>query len=377
MRILFWCELFRPHIGGVELWSVDLIHALQGRGYEFLAIATHGPIRQPNETEFAGIAVHRFSFHGALLNRDVGLIKSTIEKVAALKKRFRPDMIHINTSQPSVFFHHKTVSAFPCPTLFTVHEPPSLSAGANSLLGRVLEAADGVVAVSSAMHEDVLELAPAVGDKCHIIHNAILPTATGATDIDFEQARLLCLGRLVPEKGFDLALEAFAKVHRRHPNARLIIAGDGPSRGQLERQAASLDVASHVDFLGWVDPDDVNGLIERATLVIIPSRWREPFGLVALQAGEYSRPVVAFAVGGLPDIVINERTGLLVPAEDSTAMAQALSRLLDNPKAAISMGAAGHQRIRDKFDYRRFVSRYQAAYEKVAGAGPSRERPSA
>src|SRR5262249_51868445 len=137
MRLLFWSELFRPHIGGVEVWSVPLIHALQALGHQCVAMASHGPPRQPDESQFASIPGHPFPFHSALLRGDLRAIKQITVSVAALKRAFAPDVIHFNTSQPSLFFHERTMSAHVCPTLFTVHEAPVASALGNSLLCRV------------------------------------------------------------------------------------------------------------------------------------------------------------------------------------------------------------------------------------------------
>ena len=104
------------------------------------------------------------------------------------------------------------------------------------------------------------------------------------------------------EKGADIALEAFAHAVKRVPALELLVAGDGGERGALERRAAELGLCENVRFLGWVDPEGVSALLNRATLVLVPSR-QEAFGQAALEAATAGRPVVASAVGGLPEII--------------------------------------------------------------------------
>jgi glycogen(starch) synthase len=376
MRLLFWSELFRPHLGGVEVWSAQLIHALQARGHDCLAIASHGPTAQPDETVFEGLPVRRFSFHSALLSGDLGAIRRVQQAVAAAKRAFRPDLIHLNTSQPSLFFHERTTAAYPCRTLLTVHEPPLDSARENSLLGRTLTAVDRVVCVSHAMQNDVLCLASAVRDKCSVVHNAYL--APSPIDEVPSRRSLLCVGRIVREKGFDLAIEALAKLPQ---DVRLDIVGDGPARAELESLAARCGVSNRVTFAGWREPHEVDELMQRAGIVVVPSRWREPFGLIALQGAAAARPVVAFATGGLAEIVVHGETGLLVDLERGSAgLADAIASLLCDPERGDAMGRAARERQRREFDYDCFVSRYEALYRQIvsthAGAAPvSRESP--
>src|SRR5262249_53155861 len=157
-----------------------------------------------------------------------------------------------------------------------------------------------------------------------VIYNGIEAPPLAHAPLPFDAPRLLCVGRLAVEKGFDLALNAFASVARRFPKARLIIAGDGPVRSQLERQTGDLGLTGSVEFPGWVDPEDVVALINTSTMLLIPSRL-ESFPLVALQGALMARPVVASTVGGLPEIVVHGETGLLFAKEDNVGFVEALS----------------------------------------------------
>jgi glycogen(starch) synthase len=179
---------------------------------------------------------------------------------------------------------------------------------------------------------------------------------------------LLCLGRLVEEKGFDLALNAFVLLRDSFPHTRLIIAGDGPARPALEQQAAKLDLAEFVQFVGWVTPDRVPALMNTATVVVMPSR-HEGFGLVALEAALMARPIVATRVGGLPEVVAHQQTGLLVEQDDSKALAGAISALLADPNMAAQLGQAGYRRAQQLFRWECHVDAYTALYQKLAKEG--------
>jgi glycogen(starch) synthase len=180
------------------------------------------------------------------------------------------------------------------------------------------------------------------------------------------------VGRLVSRKGFDVALSAFASIVRRFRSARMIIAGDGPARPALERQAAGLGLTGFVDFIGWVMPEQVPALINTATLMIVPSR-REPFGLTALEAAQMARPVVATRVGGLSEIVVHGQTGLLVEKESPDALAEAITTLLKHPETATQMGYAARSRAIEKFGWDRYVDAHVMLYRRLVQEAKSRQ----
>ena len=179
----------------------------------------------------------------------------------------------------------------------------------------------------------------------------------------------MCLGRLVAEKGFDLALTAFATIRDRFPGLHLIIAGDGSERERLQQQVIRLELANSVEFAGRVPPETAAHLIDQSTLVVIPSRL-EGFGLVGLEAAWMARPVVATRVGGLPEVVVHEQTGLLVENENRHALAEAIALLLDNPEIATRLGRAARYRAEEVFGWERHVNAYNVLYRKLG----SRER---
>ena len=157
------------------------------------------------------------------------------------------------------------------------------------------------------------------------------------TPLEFSSPTLLCLGRLAKQKGFDIAIQAFSQVSKKFPHLRLHIAGDSPERANLENLAKTLGVKEQVTFMGYIGLDEIPAIMNQATLSLMPSRF-ESFGLVALHTAQMERPLIATKIDGLPEIVIDKETGLLIPAEDPEALAQAIDLLLSQPELAISMG---------------------------------------
>lgn len=171
-------------------------------------------------------------------------------------------------------------------------------------------------------------------------------------------------GRLVREKGVDVLLEAFAAAGV--PEARLVVVGDGPERGRLERRAADLGLGERAEFVGWVSRADVERRLDAAWVQAVPSRWEEPFGIVATEAMMRGTAVVASASGGLSEIVVDGRTGLLVPPGDVGRTAAALRRLLGDRALSERMGARGRDRAEERFSQAAALDRWEAVFDRVA-----------
>ncbi len=177
-------------------------------------------------------------------------------------------------------------------------------------------------------------------------------------------------GRLVPEKGVDVLLRAFGLVTRRIPEAQLFIAGAGPERAKLMALTERLDLTGNVVFLGHVAKGELEARFARAWVQVVPSRWAEPFGLVAVEAMMRGTAVVASAMGGLCEIVEHGHTGFLVPPNDPPVLGETLIAVLADRNKAEAMGDAGRDRAQTRFGLARQCDQFLTLYEKLA-AGPS------
>jgi D-inositol-3-phosphate glycosyltransferase len=193
-----------------------------------------------------------------------------------------------------------------------------------------------------------------------------------------DRPRLVVLGRLVRRKGVDEVIAAL----RRLPEAELVIAGGPDTPDELERDpdacrlraaAAQAGVADRVQLIGAVARADVPALLRSADAVVcVP--WYEPFGIVPLEAMACGRAVVASAVGGIQDTVVDQVTGLLVPPRRPDALAVALRRLLAAPTQALAFGIAGRDRVLARYGWDRIADSTLAVYEEVLAERAGRDR---
>src|SRR5262249_4108104 len=143
-----------------------------------------------------------------------------------------------------------------------------------------------------------------------------------------EPPTVVFAGRLVREKGVDILLHAFVKVVARIPEARLLVIGAGPERDILVQLIGALRLAPNVSMIGHITHSEMEHYCAEAWVQAVPSRWAEPFGLVAAEAMMRGTAVVASASGGLAEIIQEGQTGFLVPPGDVNALAEDLLRLL-------------------------------------------------
>jgi glycosyltransferase involved in cell wall biosynthesis len=175
------------------------------------------------------------------------------------------------------------------------------------------------------------------------------------------------VGRLEPRKGTATLLAAVAalRAQGRHDVA-LVVVGDGPLRGQLAAEAVQLGIAPYVQLLG--DRADVSTVLAALDVFVLPSRT-EGMSNALLEGMATARPVVATAVGGTPEVITEGQNGLLVPADEPSAMAAAIGRLLDDPALAARLGAAARHTVGERYGARIMVRRLEAVYEAVASSG--------
>jgi glycogen synthase len=371
VRVLFWCELFWPHLGGIEVLAAQYVPAMRARGLDLTVVTSHDDsIDLPDLGDHGGVPVYRLPFRAVLAARDVTAMLALRQQVRALYRELHPDLVHVFALGPSALFQIQTHAVCAAPVLVTLHGE-ALRGGADrgdTVLEKTLASATWIVCVSDAVWRATRGFAADLALRSSVIYSGVpLPHGSRTRRADAAPT-LLCVGRLVRDKGFDRAIAAFATVAGRFPEARLVIAGDGPERADLERQAAAAGLAERVTFTGWLAPADVPELVQAATVVVMPSR-REGLPLTAVQAAQVGTPVVGTDVGGLPEVVVDRITGLLVPAEDVTALADAIAFLLTHPAAAAQMGIEGRRRADAVFSWDRYLDAHETLYRRLIDRG--------
>lgn len=366
MKILYWTPQFWPEIGGIPTLAMQTLPALTERGYDFLIVTYQGITEQSEHGEYQGLPIRRFPFWNALEKNDVGLNQDTIKQIVDLKRSFAPDLIHINFSGYTAFFQQMTARYQPAPTRISLHGDLSgLENNPATVLVRLFQDADWVTAVSGAVLAEARRLLPGIVQRPSVVYGCTAIPAIDPLPLPVEKPCLVAIGRLVHEKGFDLLLEAVPGILARFPNLSVKLIGDGPERPALEQQVVNLGLQACIEFTGSVPHEDIPAQINIASLVIIPSRYLEAFGLVALEAAWMARPVVATNIGGLAEVVVDGETGRLVKMEAPEALAQAVIDLLANPSMSTRMGWAARARVQEKFSFENHLQEYDGLYRRL------------
>jgi glycosyltransferase involved in cell wall biosynthesis len=157
---------------------------------------------------------------------------------------------------------------------------------------------------------------------------------------------VLFAGRLEIEKGLPYLLQAVARVQTL---CQLLVAGDGTRRTEYETLARKLGIADRVVFAGWLDNAGLHQAYQRASLLVMPGVWPEPFGKVGIEAMAHGRPVVAFNVGGIPDWLQDGYNGFLVPPRDEKQLAVRIEQLLRDVELAMQLGLNGRGYVAEHY----------------------------
>ena len=265
----------------------------------------------------------------------------------------------------------------------TVHSSRVRSCEDQEQLRRLTPEMDRLIVVSRAI-EDKVVAEGRLGAERVLVYNGVDlerlvhldPCCTLREEYGMEPDAAIVgvVGRLELEKGHPTLLEAWPLVLERVPNAYLLIVGEGSRQDALREIARDQGIARHVIFTGR--RDDIPAVTAALDVAVLPS-YREAQGLTILEAMAMSRPVVASNVGGIPEMVEDGVTGLLVPPHDPAALAAAVSRLLLDHPLADTLARAGHDLVHDRFCVQRMVNAVQEIYDEGARAVRPREMPAA
>jgi glycogen(starch) synthase len=233
-----------------------------------------------------------------------------------------------------------------------------------------------VLVCSTFMREQVVDVFGVDEERVEVIPNGIDPEdlqpqngkeleRLRAEFAEPDQALVLLVGRLVYEKGFQLALDAMPQVIRHAGKVRFLVAGSGTHEAELHKQAEELGLMEHGTFLGWIGDDVLHSLYRIADLTVVPSIY-EPFGLVALEAMASGCPCIVADTGGLREVVPHEEAGLRFRAHDPEALAEMAIRVLSDDELGRRLVAEAYEHLR-RFDWGDVAERTAAVYADLVG----------
>jgi glycosyltransferase involved in cell wall biosynthesis len=396
MRILHVVTAFPRQKGDpIAPWLVELLQRLRARGHEIEVLASSH--RGLGDQECDGIPVHRFRYFPARWERltheetapdrmrrsplyaimPAFFLVAGMRRAWSLARERRYDIVHVHWPMPMVLLGWAAQRGHAMPMVTTFYGielrwVQSRLPFLKWLVRRAARTSSQAVAISSYTARELRKFTDVPIEV--IPYTAEFPAPSSSADTaSVTDQSILFVGRLIERKGVHHLIRALGVVRERTP-ARLVIIGDGPERAHLEKLARGAGVAEHVDFRGRVSDEQLRQAYATAKVFVLPSvldarQDTEGLGVVLLEAMNYSVPVVASDIGGIPDIVQHERTGLLVPPGDETALAAALTRLLTDRVLSNTLGTAGLRALRESFSWERIVERWEAVYRRVAPAG--------
>lgn len=391
MRILHIVTAFPRYAEDpIAPWLVELLRRLRARGHDIDVLASS--YRGLADQNLDGIRVHRFRYFPARWERltheetapdrmrrsplyavmPFFFLLSGMRRAWQLARRERYDVVHVHWPMPMALlgWAARRGHAMPMVTTFYGIELRWVQSRLPFLKWLVRWAASASAQAVAISTYTARELTKLVDVPVEVIpYTAELPPPQTTARARNGERSVLFVGRLIERKGVAHLIRALGTVRRTVP-ARLIIVGDGPERASLERLAAATEVASHVHFRGRVSDEELRQAYASADVFVLPSvldqrQDTEGLGVVLLEAMNYGVPVVASNIGGITDIVQHERTGLLVPPGDESALANALTSLLENPELSRSLGQGGARLLRETFSWDRIVDRWDAVYRRA------------
>jgi glycosyltransferase involved in cell wall biosynthesis len=349
----------------METISMRLTAGLSRRGFEVSVLTGRDDPRLPRNDEWEGIPIHRLDLNAALKSRDAVRLAALRHDAAELARELAPDLVHVPFAPQAAFLALGARLDRLAPMLVTFHGWwPVFEEAGPTMARRVIQTADWVTACSDATLESVRAFEPSIASRSSLTPNGLDSSAPPVEPPEDGSPLVVGLGRLSPEKGFDVLLQAFAQLRGRAPDARLELAGRGMAEGSLLALARELGIADSVDFSGWVDAAHIPALLDRATVVAVPSRL-EGFGMTALEAALRARPVVATRVGGLPEVVEDGVTGMLVAVDSPGELATAIGALLGDRKRGMRLGQAGRERAQRLFPEDRLLREHADLYGRL------------
>jgi len=368
-------------VGGAENQLVQLVSRLDRRRFRpvICALSSGGP--HAEALAAAAVPVHIVGFRG--LNRGIWTllhlprILAALRGVVRLMRTERPAIVH------GVLFWAYVIGTFAARRASV----PIVVASRRSLgifkaakphylwLERLTNRRTNLlVANSKAVKQDVIAREGVPAARIRVVYNGIdveryerqaSPQLRAELGIPSGVRVVAVVANLIHYKGHRFLLMAFQRIRASRAGAVLLLAGDGPCRPDLERQAAELGIVETVRFLGT--RRDIPELLAVSDVAVLPS-LEEGFPNAVLEAMAAGRPVVASAVGGIPEAVVHGETGLLVPPGDPAALAEAIMDVLGDPPRAERMGRAGKLQVNARFGMGRMVAETEAIYEDLLGA---------
>lgn len=292
----------------------------------------------------------------------------TLRWVSSVLRNNRIDIVNIHYPGEQYVYFAVLRRLFPFKLVVSVHGTDLLPDGKPAesyswAIRFLMNSADLLVAPSFNTLEHVLAKFPHLRQKALYIHHGINMNEFESSDIgeNLGSEYVLCVASHHSYKAIDVLIKAFRSVRLMHEKVELRLAGDGPLRAELEQLAHDLGISNLIKFLGWQNRGQIKDLIHGCSLLVLPSR-AEAFGIVLLEGLACRKPIVATATDGIPEIIQDGLTGILVEPEDPGALSEAILEMLNNKPRAQRMADAGYESVKQHFQWATAAEKYETAF---------------
>jgi len=379
MNILLTPASYAPKVGGLETAVAHLGAELARRGHTVTVVTNRYPRTLPAYEQIGGISVHRILMPNiapglAQLPRlpkyllGLALAPLQLARLARLVGELRPDIVNAHyLGVPALYARLASRLRPPARLVVSVHgsdlNSDPLPTGGASLSRYVVAGARAATACSQSQADCLRALMGAGWPRqAFVTGNGVASDElAGARAFQHPRPYLLAAARLSPVKGIDVLIRALRLARDAGHDVDLILAGAGPEELALRQLARDCGVEQSVRFWGSASRAELAGLLHGCVLLAQPSR-AEGFGIAALEAMVCGRAVVASRAGGLPELVRDGETGLLVPPDDPAALSAAIAALLSEPARRADLGRRGRERALSEFTWSAVAGRYLNAY---------------
>lgn len=387
MRIMMLSWEFPPQkVGGLSQHVFELSRALVAEGYQ-VDVLTSGGENLPEKETMEGIEVWRATpYHGGKERDFIDWVQrlnfALLERGVLLFNHKGPyDLIHAHDWLVT-YAARGLKNIFSTPLLATIHATEfgrnnGLHTGEQRYISDLewwlTYEAWKVICCSRHMKDEVKYVFQVPGEKVVIIPNGIRPEAYKAAGIrpvmegiSFLPGEKIVfyIGRLVPEKGVQVVLDAAPAILERFPQTKFIIAGTGPYEEYLKSRSRELGLEGRVFFCGYINDQMRNELYSSAAVAVFPSLY-EPFGIVALEAMISGTPVVVSSIGGLEEIIEHQVDGLKAYPGDSHSLAEQICRLLENKEWAAALAEKAYEKAIAAYSWQKIARRTAEVYQEI------------
>ncbi len=385
MKVFLLTNSYLPQLGGLEIAVYNIAHQLSQKGHRVTVVSGTSAISYSKKMEEGGICVYRMPF---ILPRIVlrcgykravlSLLKSiispliiplTLIKLGLIIKSIKPDIVNLHYIAENAFFYLVVRKFLKSKFIVNIHGSDIDRCLQRSFFARwltriTLKEADYVLSNSDYLLCQAKKICPEVAVKSRRVENGIdLKRFDNFDKYKNNSKYILSIGNISFNKGFDILIKAFNRVHFKCPDLNLLIVGEGSGKTKCEKIVSEFGIGDSVKFLGKIKHSKIPMFLRGCEIFVLPSR-KEAFGIVLLEAMAVAKSIVATRVGGVPEVVKEGENAILVEPDSPEDLASGIINVLENPDLAERFGKKSKEIVKE-FTWDKIVDKYIDVYKSL------------